>query len=216
MAEGRRRLLLAGAGAALAWTQRAWALAPEILQPSLDRELLRISPPGISFLQGKVLEQLQAGSALVLSVQFTISFDNFQSVQRRSIHRFVYSFDIWEEQFAVLHLGEERANKGTASGSTTMGGNRSNSGRLRSAEAERWPFRMASIDVGQIDRNQPVWLRMELRIDEPKEQEPAMLDPSATLTRLIEWFAKPQRGEPQRWQLQKGPFVLAGLPGRTV
>ena len=185
-----RRLLLAHSAVPI-----ARAMAPELLRVRWDDQTLRIQVPYLHFLDGKSLERLHSGAALVFSLQLSLSPDRFTTVIRRSVDRYVVSFDLWEEKFAI----------------TGLGGAKAQVSNLSRDAAERWVVDHAALSVSGVAEDKPLWLRMDLRADDPKESAGLALDPGVTLSRLIEWFGRPQRGVDHRWALEKGPFRLADI-----
>lgn len=158
--------------------------------------MLRVSAPNLHFLEGKTLRRLQDGAGLVFSLQLTLSTDQFRTVSRRQVERFVVSFDLWEEKFAVVRLG---SGKRQAS-------------HLSKEAAERWMFDQSSMPLQGLTADAAHWVRAELRSDDPRDAGGFLLDPAVTLTRLVEWFGRAQRGENERWALEHGPFRPAELP----
>jgi hypothetical protein len=171
------------------------ALAPEMLQLRWDDQQLRVQAPYLHFLNGKSLERLHSGAALVFSLQLSLSSDKFNTVVRRNFDRFVVSFDLWEEKFAITRLGPTKQQ----------------ASHLSREAAERWVFDHTSLSVGGLADNKPLWLRLDLRADDTRESTTLLLDPTVNLARLIEWFGRAQRGADNRWTLDKGPFRLAEL-----
>lgn len=172
---------------------RGWA--PAGLAVRQDDGVLRVAAPHLRFLEGKTLRRLQDGAGLVFSLQLSLSTDQFRTVSRRQVERFVVSFDLWEEKFAVARLG---AAKQQAS-------------HLSREGAERWMFEHAGVPLHGLTADAAHWVRAELRADDPRETGGFLLDPAVTLTRLVEWFGRAQRGETERWTLENGPFRPAEL-----
>ena len=170
-------------------------MVPELLRVRWEDQTLRIQAPYLHFLDGKSLERLHSGAALVFSLQLSLSSDRFTTVVRRSLDRYVVSFDLWEEKFAI----------------TGLGGAKAQASNLSRDAAERWVFDHAALSVSGVAEDKPLWLRMDLRADDPKESAGLALDPGVTLARLIEWFGRPQRGTDHRWALEKGPFRLSEI-----
>ncbi len=172
---------------------RGWA--PATLAVRNDDGVLRVAAPNLHFLEGRTLRRLQDGAGLVFSLQLSVSTDQFRTVTRRQVERFVVSFDLWEEKFAVVRLG---AAKEQAS-------------HLSREAAERWLFAHSSVPLQGLTADGAHWARAELRADDPREAGGFLLDPAVTLTRLVEWFGRAQRGETERWHLEHGPFRPAEL-----
>ncbi|MBM3786433.1 MAG: hypothetical protein FJW30_18905 [Acidobacteria bacterium] len=169
-----------------------WAL-PELRH---DDGVLRVSAPGnLHFIEGPVLKRLQDGAGLVFSLQLTLSTDQFRTVSRRQVERFVVSFDLWEEKFAVTRLGLVKQQ----------------TSHLSRDAAERWMFDHAGLSLHGLRGDSPNWVRTELRVDDPRDSGGFILDPSLTLARLVDWFGRAPRGEASRWAWERGPFRLNEL-----
>lgn len=173
---------------------RGWA--PTSLAIRRDDGVLRVAAPNLHFLEGRTLRRLQDGAGLVFSLQLSLSTDQFRTVSRRQVERFVVSFDLWEEKFAVVRLttGKEQAS------------------HLSREAAERWMFDHSGVPLFGLQGDAAHWVRAELRADDPRDAGGFLLDPTVTLTRLVEWFGRAQRGETERWNLEHGPFRPAELP----
>jgi len=172
---------------------RGWE--PTTLALRNDDGVLRVAAPNLRFLEGRTLRRLQDGAGLVFSLQLSLSRDQFQTVSRRQVERFVVSFDLWEEKFAIVRLG---AAKQQAS-------------HLSREAAERWLFDHSTVSLNGLTPDGAHWIRAELRADDPRDTGGFLLDPAVTLTRLVEWFGRTQRGETERWTLEHGPFRPAEL-----
>ncbi|MFN0100611.1 MAG: hypothetical protein ACKV2U_00835 [Bryobacteraceae bacterium] len=160
-----------------------------------DDGVLRVAAPNLHFLTGKTLRRLQDGAGLVFSLQLSVSSDQFRTVSRRQVERFVVSFDLWEEKFAVVRLGVAKRQ----------------ASHLSREAAERWMFDHSSMPLHGLTPDVAHWVRADLRADDPRDAGGFLLDPTVTLTRLVEWFGRAQRGETERWSLEHGPFRPAEL-----
>ena len=167
---------------------KGWS--PTTLNVRNDDGLLRVAAPNLRFLEGRTLRRLHDGAGLVFSLQLSLSTDQFRTVQRRQVDRFVVSFDLWEEKFAVTRLGHAREQ----------------ATHLSREAAERWMFDHAGLPLAGLAPASPHWVRAELRADDPRDSAGFLLDPAVTLTRLVEWFGRSPRGETERWHLENGPF----------
>jgi hypothetical protein len=172
---------------------RGWG--PTSLAIRRDDGVLRVAAPNLHFLEGRTLRRLQDGAGLVFSLQLSLSTDQFRTVSRRQVERFVVSFDLWEEKFAVVRLGTGKAQ----------------ASHLSREAAERWMFDHSGVPLLGLAGDAPHWVRAELRADDPRDAGGLLLDPTVTLTRLVEWFGRAQRGETERWNLEHGPFRPAEL-----
>lgn len=158
-----------------------------------DDGVLRVLPPNdFHFLEGHTLRRLQDGAGLVFTMQLSISNDQFRTITRRQVERFVLSFDLWEEKFSAVRLGLVKYQQS----------------HLTRDGAERFLFDHTGIAMYGLSGGEPHWLRAELRADEPRDSAGFLLDPSVTLSRLVEWFGRAQRGDAMRWAIDRGPFRL--------
>lgn len=158
-----------------------------------DDGVLRVLPPtDFHFLEGQTLRRLQDGAGLVFTMQLSISNDQFRTINRRQVERFVLSFDLWEEKFAAVRLGLVKYQQS----------------HLTRDAAERFLFDHTGISMYGLPAGESHWIRAELRADEPRDSAGFLLDPSVTLSRLVEWFGRAQRGEAMRWSIDRGPFRL--------
>lgn len=171
---------------------RGWS--PGTLTLRKDDGLLRVEAPALHFLEGRTLHRLQDGAGLVFSLQLSLSTDQFRTISRRQLDRFVVSFDLWEEKFAVVRLGTVKQQ----------------ASHLSKEAAERWMFDHTGLPLHGLGAETQHWIRADLRADDPRDAGGFLLDPTVTLTRLVEWFGRSQRGETERWSLEHGPF----LPGQ--
>jgi hypothetical protein len=56
-----------------------------------------------------------------------------------------------------------------------------------------------------------IWVRLEVRAAEPKEDESLVDDAGLSLNYLIDLLSKPSRKESNRWTLEAGPVRMASL-----
>jgi hypothetical protein len=199
----RRKLIVALAGAgsccALARGVSAGALAAR-----LDGDYLRITAPHLNFLSGRPLERLKDGQSVAFIGQLTIAPSlNSVVVQARSVARFAFSYDIWEERFSVTKMGERPEARHSAS-------------HLSAAQAENWCLDNLAIDRSAVPSDQPFYVQLDLRAEDPRDQIGIIGDPGINITRLIELFGRPARSAQPRWLLNSGPYRLADLKKSEV
>jgi len=194
----RRKLIaaLAGAGSCCAF---AIAVSGGALTARLDGDYLRITAPHLNFLSGKPLERLKDGQSVAFIGQLTIAPSlNAVVTQARSVARFAFSYDIWEERFSVTKIGERPETRHSAS-------------HLSAAQAENWCLDNLVIDRSAIPAEQPFYVQLDLRAEDPRDQVGIIGDPGINITRLIELFGRPARGAQPAWHLSSGPYRLADL-----
>ena len=194
----RRKLIaaLAGTGSCCAY---AVAVSGGTLAARLDGDYLRITAPHLDFLSGKPLERLKDGQSVAFIGQLTIAASlNSVVAQARSVARFAFSYDIWEERFSVTKIGERPEARHSAS-------------HLSATQAETWCLDNLAIDRSAVPADQPFYVQLDLRVEDPRDQIGIIGDPGINITRLIELFGRPARGTQPRWLLSSGPYRLAEL-----
>jgi hypothetical protein len=187
---------LCAVAAALFLCLAAWAMAlsNEDLLITPGPDALHLSAPRLHFLVGQSLSHLHDGISVPFDFQVTLFSGNRERPIWRSVDRFVVSYDLWEERFAVSRLSN---------------GRRSVS-HLLPAAAERWCFEQISVPTGGVARDTPLWLRLEIRSEDQKDGPPIVADNEGiSIASLIEVFSRPVRRQQQRWLIDNGPFRLA-------
>ena len=161
-----------------------------------DGDTLYVSAPGLHFLAGKPLERLKDGASVVFISQLTLSLDaQHHNVLRRLPERFILSYDIWEEKFKVKRLGGLR---------------REISG-LTADAAETWCLESLAISTSGVPLDRDVWVRLDLRAVDTKDQPGVMGEAGISVSRLIEVFSRPARTQQPHWTLDSPPFRLADV-----
>ena len=186
----RRLWLAAGVSMPLGWS----LAVPRLL---IRREVnsLRISAPQIRFLTGKALDQLKNGiSVSFISQILFCGNESGTSVLSRSGYRFVLSFDIWEQKYSATRLGPPV---------------RSIS-RLSVPAAEAWCLDELAPIPPSLTPSRPFWIKLDLRVEDPKESAAIVGEPGISLRRLVEIFSRPPRNQ-QQWLESQGPLRLQDL-----
>jgi len=169
------------------------------LQVHLDGDFLHISAPHLNFLNGKTLERLKDGVSVAFIGQLSISSaPNAVVGDASSLARFALSYDIWEERFSVSRFGDR------------PGQHRSIS-HLSAQAAETWCLDNLMLDRALVPAERPFYVHLDLRADDPRDQLGVVGDTGINITRLIEIFSRPVKGNQQRWLLHAGPFKLSDL-----
>jgi hypothetical protein len=186
----RRLWLAAGVSSPM-----CWSLAVPRLLIRREGDKLRVSAPQIRFLTGKALDQLKNGASVGFISQ--ISFSGNESgtnVLSKSVDRFVLSFDIWEQKFSATRLGPPM---------------RSIS-RLNVPAAEAWCLDELATIPASLTPSRPFWIKLDLRVEDPKESAAIVGEPGINLRRLVEIFSRPPRNQ-QQWLESAGPLRLQDL-----
>ncbi|HUJ20437.1 MAG TPA: hypothetical protein VLX58_02895 [Bryobacteraceae bacterium] len=186
----RRWWLLASLGAPL-----AVGLSAQSLYLRLDGDDLRVSAPQLHFLTGKPLEKLKDGASVVFLAQLSLTPEINAPAIKRAVDRFVVSYDVWEEKFSVTQTGFER-------GSAT---------NLSSSAAEAWCLDHLALGIDGVARDKLLFVRLELRAEDARDQAGVVGESGINLTRLIEVFSYPARPQQMRWEAVAGPARLGDL-----
>ena len=171
------------------------ALPDEALDPRLEDGQIRVSAPQLRFVSGSALERLQNGGLVPFALQLALSTDRWATVSHRDIERFVFSYDLWEQRFSIAKLGSPRRSVA----------------RLSARAAESWCIREMVLSQEGLAPEQPFWLRLEARAENPAGDPHVMTEEGVSLTRLVELFSRRSRGGDSRWSIDAGPFRLASL-----
>jgi hypothetical protein len=165
----------------------------------LDGDDLRIAAPRLHFLSGKPLEKLKDGATVVFLTQLSLSPDVNAPAIKRAVDRFVVSYDLWEEKFSVTSTGVERATVTN----------------LSTEAAETWCLNHLALGIDGVERDKPVWIRLDLRAEDARDQAAVVGQSGINLTRLIEVFSNPARAQQMRWEAVAGPVRLGDLKRET-
>ncbi len=171
------------------------SLPDEALDPRLEPGEIRVSAPQLRFVSGSALERLRNGGLVPFALQLALSTDRWATVTHRDIERFVFSYDMWEETFSIAKLGNPRRSVS----------------RLSARAAESWCIQELTLPQAGLAPQQPFWLRLEARAENPAEDTHIMTEEGVSLTRLVEIFSRRSHGGDSRWSIDAGPFRLALL-----
>lgn len=166
----------------------------------LEGDFLRIVAPHFSFLSGKPLERLKEGGSVAFIGQVSVSTGP-NTIDARSVARFALSYDIWEERFSVTKIGLD---------------SRRTVSHLSAAATEAWCLENLAIDRNQIPPDKPFFVSLDLRAEDPRDQNGVIGDPGINITRLIEVFSRPARGQQPKWLISGGPYTVADLKKNEV
>ena len=173
----RRWCLLAIAAAPI-----ALGLTAQALYLRLDDGFLRVNAPNLEFLTGKPLERLMDGKTVGYLGQLTVLSGYDRTVQSRSVAHFAFSYDIWTERFKVTLI------------SPGLTAHPSQKNLTRNA-AQAWCLDRLRIDMARLPSNGPLFVRLEIRSEDPKETEGIVGEPGISLSRLIELFSHPVKNQ---------------------
>ena len=170
-----------------------WSLAAPRLLIRREGSNLHVSAPQIRFLNGKALEQLKNGANVGFVCQILVTGESI--ILSRSVDRFVVSYDLWEEKFSATRLGPPRRSRS----------------RMSVPDTEAWCLDLLAPIPASLTPSRVFWLKLELRVEDPKETPAIVGDPGINLTKLVELFSKPPRSQQQHWNETAGPLRLQDL-----
>lgn len=188
----RRLWLVAGLSTPLGWS----LAVPRLLIRREGPNNLRIGAPQIRFLSGKPLEQLKNGATVGFALQISIAPSEYAtSFLGRVFDRFVVSYDLWEEKFKATRPGPPLRE----------------SSRLSGPACEAWCLDELVPIPAALSGSRLFWIKLELRVEDPKEWAAIVGEPGINLNRLVELFSRPPRSTQQRWTETAGPLKLQDL-----
>src|SRR5438067_126331 len=136
----------------------------------LEGEQLHVAAPQLHFLAGNALGRLQSGIALTYVLKAGIAVERAGKPLNEIRYRFVISYDIFEEKFAVNRL-EPNPHSIT---------------HLSQAAAELWCLDSIALPAAKLSPDQLYWIAVEY-----SEEQPKVVDSSESLIdQLIYVFSR--------------------------
>ena len=175
-------------------------LAGQSLSARIDRDQLRVLAPRLHFLVGEPLTRLRNGATVNYEFQLVLRTDRNSRPVARAQQRFAVSYDLWEEKFAVARL--DPAPRSVS--------------HLSTAAAEAWCVDNVSISATALAPEQPFWLRLDFRTEDPSDSTNQSEYMGMTLSALIDIFSRRSRGEQLRGYDELGPLRLADLRKKST
>jgi hypothetical protein len=158
------------------------------------KEELRISAPRFHFLTGKPLQRIQNGNAVAFDFQLSALGDGKVTVLRRAFDRFVISYDLWEEKFSVTRMRSKQAS----------------AAHLSATDVETWCLDAITMSPTGLPTDRPIWIRLDIRAQEPKES--LISEPGISITQLIEIFSRAGKTQQENtWRVESGPIRMDAL-----
>lgn len=163
-------------------------------QISWNGRELRVAAPQLHFLTGKALDRARNGNAVAFDLQ--LSALSGPGVLARTAERYLISYDLWEERFAVARLARDsRPAKSTS--------------HLTQHAAEAWCLENLVLPTANLDPNRQVILQLDVRAEDGRNAAQVVGEPGISLTALIEIFSRPASSQQAKWSLQRGPLRIA-------
>jgi hypothetical protein len=172
------------------------AAAAQSLEARLEATQLRISAPSFHFIAGEALTRLQNGASVTFTFQLGTRRERTGASRDLITTRFIVSYDLWEEKYAVSRPGAERL-------SVT---------HLSRAAAEKWCMDHLSVSTAGIAEQTPFWITLSYQLEE-SESSSTSNNSTLNLGALIDIFSQKedrQRSSGSR-EITGGPFRLSDL-----
>lgn len=170
-----------------------YALIGQELKSVWNGTHVRVSAPGLHVLAGRAMDRLRDGNTVTFDFALTISAAGVPL--KRSLERFVFSYDLWEERFSVARIERDR-------------NPRKQSSQLARDAAEAWCLEHLAVPAEGIAPDRNIMVQLEVRAEDPRDSSAISQDTGISLTALVEIFSRPARPQQARWNLQQGPLRL--------
>jgi len=164
----------------------------EKLSVELHGDQLFVSAPKVDLIRGPVLTRLKDGGTVAFDFHLALWAGSRSSVRRRSFERFVVSYDLWEEKYAVTNLRKPAA---SASG-------------LTDNAIGKWCLEHISIASPNVGASEPVWVGLEIRTADTRQDTELFSAGGISLIGLVDLLSRPARPGEMRWSLETGPLML--------
>src|SRR5262249_38635191 len=124
-------------------------IGAQALNVRLDGNVLRFTARDLHFIAGEALTRLHNGTSVNYTFHITLSGEGGNATLAQSIYRFVVSYDLWEEKFAVTRL--EPAPRSVS--------------HLSAAAAESWCLDSVGIAADVLTPERPFWVLLEYEVE---------------------------------------------------
>lgn len=173
-------------------------LAAQTLVPRLNDGRLGVLAPTLKFLEGKPLDRLRNGQSVTFDFQLQI-LDGARPLAR-SLHRFVLSYDLWEESYSAVQLSQTSPRTPVYS-----------TARLKGESVAGWCLGRMLLPLPQVDKNRPLTMQLEIRSAGLKIANPLKPQGSVDLGVLVELFSRPPDPKELRFTAMSQSFTLGAL-----
>ncbi|GAB4418591.1 MAG: hypothetical protein OHK0021_23720 [Bryobacter sp.] len=175
----------------------AGVLAPAYLDGALAPRL-----EGFRFLEGKQLERLRSGQSV--AYDFSLQLTEGPRLVQRSLERFVISYDLWEENFAVVQLNTAAPNPRAAVA------------HLKLEAVGEWCLQRLRVPIDATNRQRELQLTLEVRSVPGKLPNPLRSQGSVDLANLVEIFSRPAAAGEYRMVTRSLPFRIGATAAEAV
>jgi len=173
-------------------------LAAQIVSPRLNDGQLSLNALNLKFLEGKALDRLKNGQSVTFDFQLQL-LDGVKPLGR-TLHRFVLSYDLWEETFSAVQLSQTTPRTPVYS-----------TNRLKSEAVAGWCIGRMHLPLPFIDKARPLTMQLEIRSAGVKLANPMRPQGSVDLGVLVEIFSRPPDPKEVRFTATTQTFTLGAL-----
>ena len=178
----------------------AAAVPAEQLTLDLRGDQLFAAARKLDLIQPRLLAQLKRGSTVAFDFQLSLWVGSHDTVSRRAFERFVVSYDLWEERFAVTTLRKPQARVTGLAAQNVAG----------------WCLQNLGMPTPRLTPADKMWVRLDVRAAENRRDVELSGDEGLSLTNLIEVFSRSANSGEARWNLESGPILFATLRAREA
>jgi hypothetical protein len=156
---------------------------------------VHVRSAGVNVITGGPLARLKDGHALNLVLDAAIGASSDGTFVPAAARRFVLSYDLWEERFAVTHADPPR--RGIS--------------HLTAVDASSWCVEELTVSLPPANRqvlSAPFWLRLTYRIDDEDRSGQRDTDNGFTLRGLIDRLSRRKGADSWSDTILSGPLRL--------
>lgn len=178
---------------ATGWPGSAWA---QNAQLSASSSGVRLRLPAVGLIDGRVRDRLLDGRSVKVDLALAVLARPGEMPVARAAQTCTFSFDLWEERFAVT-------GSGTPARSIS---------HLRSADAEAWCVDQLVVPLpalGEGARTRSFWIRLDLHVLDAAPRAAAPPDEGLSLQRLIDVLSRRREESAAHRVIEVGPLRLA-------
>jgi hypothetical protein len=165
------------------------------LKVGLRDGLVVVDVPRMDLFRGSILTQLKNGKAVAFDFHLALWTGSKTNIRRRAFERFVVSYDLWEEKFAVTNLRKPRAN---AAGLTPR-------------QVEFWCLQHLSMPAPDLTGEENAGARLDVRAVDSDHEVDLFANDGLNLTGLIELLSRPARKDENRWTFESAALRVSEL-----
>ncbi len=175
------------------------ALVPALYADSLAAkwrgDQLFVSAAGLDLVREPLFGRLMNGGTVAYDFHVALWVGNKNTVRRRAFERFVVSYDLWEEKFAVTGLRNPRIA----------------ARNLKAREVGAWCLEHVALHAADLKPADNLWVKLEVRAADPRRDSRLLEPDGVNIANLIGLLSGPARAGEQRWTAESSQLLAAEL-----